>query len=1191
MSSSLSSLLLSPYHLVSSDSEDVAVQQLEKQLLFATGKGMPFSLVAESMERAYDTSNQAIKHNTAVALTQEALQAQDSFALQLYTVLRLCLPLYDNRSVYGFKTHRLLKSFAKALEKSGGISGKSASAQILAWLKSPVPVKRGDTLICAPEIAVAHAHALCFPQTIHPGKRRTLTIGDIGALCQRLTNMYKEKHKDLVLATGTESADKTLTGIKVDKIAEVLTAVLPNLDYTECKALVRLLLRSITMGIGVKTFTGALGPGWESYLDYQMDLGRLAMDYCTKEERKSPAQFLCGVPFRAMTCEVVSSPYVMKWLFGKEENIKTYLPPKDGRLIMHSNGKWYVPLKRSTSAMRRRFVDLESNSVLESKYTQKHMKVLQHIKKNQDLFFNVKVAQGMIITYMLSDSEQDKNSHIFLLRGMKPLERGEIEFMDVEVDYDEAVTTKKKMKADEWISALVISPDTPRELPTLMSQNMTVLVTTTAPSSAKNDTDKGMIVQRKYDGDRMQAHIALDSNARVKVRLFSKRGKPVEHLYTDVARELENKISVDMRLAHKELPCILDGEIIVVNSGDQTPLPWSSTKWRYDSGREGMPLESAVGEGAVKGMIASIITSRKYGENLEDGEEAPISCATLGALKAWDQLGSNEKRKIKVKVIESARLLYVIFDIILLKGKNISNLSYVDRLSQLKKMSLLSNLVYSIPIKESYHIQNAQQLVKELTKAVQTKAEGLILKDPRAKYVFGKTKAQRKLKICGPDINCAVVGLGFTMSKNPRMWGILSAIFSENKREFWVYNRVESIEGDSPSRAAEHILSLSSLVLMDALMSPPKEVDTSKYMVTSQIGDDDDVVRVSWIPKDRALADYECTIVFMSGLPQDIQWLCNPLECTFGLSQRGDLYPIDWDLPGGRGEAMHVPRFPVARIQLDDHQRSECDTPSSIKEKFQQAALESTCIQEYFNRRVRQLRTKPPKQNKLEELRRILLGKEFQTEMWPQKLDAMYRLDEFSDLLIKNGFEPLTQGERHVLCGGRNSSQWDPMFTKKIQILASEDMMAAQEEREAALPFLSNALRRLKALKSSGKLRPPITAANSAASTALMSSPSITIPMQEIKMVFTLPDHLPYADISDNDNESATSDEEGTLTTLEYEESTALSQEESIHYHDQDVWCEHAQHDAYHLQGYNDYYDEDGLGCAPMPPPPLFQPF
>ena len=1148
--------LLSPYHLVSSDDADKSVLQLEKQILFpSSDASMPFSFVADQLENAYETPSNDIKRNTAVILTQDAIKSNDNPALELFALLRLCLPSQDNRSVYGFKTHRLIKSFAKALDKCGGLSGKQEAAKLMEWIKQPVFVKRNNTLISMPEVAIARAHAICFPSCAKHAPR--LTIRDVGSLSQRLTNMYKEKHKEVVVATGSS---KSVTGIKVDKIAEVLATVLPRLDYTECKVLVRLLLRTVTMGIGVKTFMGSLGPGWENRLDYQMDLGRLSMDYIKTGFTGSSSSIVCCVPFRPMTCDVVSSPYVMKWLFGREEKIKSYLPPKDGRLVVHSNGRWYVPLKRSNSAARKRFIDLETDA--SNKYTQKHMRVLRELKKHRQLFLNEKVAYGMVISYILSEN-QAKNSFLFLVRGMKTVEESEIEFVDADVEYDAPTyyNTEQKENKDKEVQRVllrefVISPDKPQTFTAAPSVIILTASTILPPKKKQSDIaallEKGMIVQRKYDGDRMQAHLSLDQNGKPKVRLFSKRGKPVHHLYTDVAKEMEGKLATESGLK-KELPCILDGEIIVVNSDEnRTPLPWSSTKWRYDSGRGGVPLARASSSNGV----VSIITEGTYGENLADGEDAPLSLATLGPLKAWDQLGSNEKEKIRVKTVEGGRLLYVIFDMVMLNGKSIATKPYVERLRLLKELRVLSGLRFSSAIEESYWIQNAQQLVMELSKAVKTKSEGLILKDPAAAYVFGKTPSQRKLKICGPDINCAVGGLGFTLSKNPRMWGILTAVFSEDMKEFLVYNRVESIEGDLPCTAAEHILSLPSCVSVNALMRGKREVDLGKYVVQSR--ESDAIIRVTWLPKEEGDMDYECTLCFACGLPQDIQWLCNPLECTFGVSQRGDLHPVSYDSPVvDGGGSVCVPRFPVCRIQLDDHQRSECDTPSSIAEKFRQAAAEATCIQGFLKRRVMQLRSKPPRQNKLEELRRILLGKENQNEPWPQVLDSMYRLDEFSKLLEKNEFEPLTQGERHVLGGGRISSQWDPMLTKKIQIVESEESLLANEKRNASSPFLSQALHRFKQLKSKGKLNQPIisvrTAANISASTALFdpfpikgneakSSDAINNKRKDQdKIVFTLPlVVLPPYPMSDADalceEEEISEAEEG----LEVEEDASL---------------------------------------------------
>lgn len=1116
---------LSPYYLMTSDEENSAVQKLEEQLLISTlppvagGRGVPFSFLADNLERAYHATALLEKQNIAYNLVHEVLQsATDKPELELLALLRLCLPSHDNRSVYGFKTYRLIKSFAKAFEKCGGNSGRAASSYLLQWLRRPEPVKQKRTLITMPEIAVAHAHALCFPSTTK--KTHALSIRDIAALCQHLTNMYKEKHKELVVAATMDEhgANKEIAGIKVDKVAEFLSTVIPYLGYLESKILVRVLLRTVSMGIGMKTFTKAiLGGAMENRLNHQMDLGRLSINIVNagmdekQAIKNSTVTILCGVPFRSMTCQVVSSPYVMKWLFSREESIKSYLPPKDGKLIMHSNGRWYIPLKRSNSIQRKRFIDLDTRDVMASKYTKKHMELLREIMRNRKKYFREEMAFGMVISYIITkseDNQQHSASYLFLIRAMKSIEDEQIEFMDTDVVYDTAVastepsksTTKTNEKMRGLISQLIISNApliTPAYHVTVCSLDDDNEKRKTSSNTTGGDSNKGMIVQRKYDGDRMQAHIGLSQDEKPKVQLFSKSGKPVQHLYTDVAKEISQKLIGELQHLRGDLPCILDGEIIVVDK-NQCPLPWSSAKWRYDSGKGGASLLNTSGQqqGSIP-TIVSLINETGYCENLEDGEGTDISLAPLTSLKVWDQLGSNEKKKIHVKVLEpGARLQFVVFDMLMLGGRVITDQPYSHRLKKLKELRLFtsSKLAFTKVISESHYIQNADDLVKQLVSTVREKAEGLILKDPRAKYVFGRTNSQRKLKICGPDINCEVVGLGFTLSKNPRMWGILTAIMSDDKQEFLVYNRVESIEGDAPDTAAEHILSLPGSVSVDALRalvsgyrgSNSGEVDVGKYtllVTTNQAGENEDettdledVIRVTWKPKNEDDVTHGCTLCFMHGLPNDIHWLCNPFESLFSVSQRGDLHPLSWE--GGMSQpiSVRVPRFPVCRIQLNDHQRSECDTPSSIKEKFDQACAEPTCIQEFLKRRVVQLRSKPPRAEKLEELRRILLGRRNQTETWPQEIDTLYKLEDFSKILVENGFEPLTQGERHVLCGLQPRSQWDQFLVKKVKIIDSEEVMESEEERKMNLPFLVSRLSKFKRMLDEKKLlRPTVT--------------------------------------------------------------------------------------------------------------------
>ena len=94
-----------------------------------------------------------------------------------------------------------------------------------------------------------------------------------------------------------------------------------------------------------------------------------------------------------------------------------------------------------------------------------------------------------------------------------------------------------------------------------------------APPVEEVDEDvKGIIVQTKYDGDRLQAHVVDGDN----IKLFTRRGFDVTDLYSDIARALSGGWA-------GEAPCVLDGELIVVDKTDiNKPLPWSNEKWRHN---------------------------------------------------------------------------------------------------------------------------------------------------------------------------------------------------------------------------------------------------------------------------------------------------------------------------------------------------------------------------------------------------------------------------------------------------------------------------------------------------------------------------------------------------------------------------------------------------------------------------------
>ena len=682
---------------------------------------IPFYLVSENLDRAYNSNNQEIKENIAFNLVQAALHtSSENPLLEVVSLLRICLPLYDNRSVYGFKTNKLLKSFAKAFIKCGGYAGKNASDSLLEWIKCPVAVKVNGNVISMPEIAVARAHNISFP---NQQDREILTLSDVAALCQRLTNMYKEKHKDVVLAT-IGDGKKQISAIKVDRIVEVLSEFLPRLDYLECKILVRVLLRSVTLGIGVKTFMGAFfGRVLQNRLDYQMDLCRAGMEIVNmssmKKEKDPDAikkQVLCGVPFRSMTCDVMSSPYVMKWLFSKEDSIKNYLPPKDGKLIIHSCGRWYVPAK---ATKRNFFVELED---MVEKSKKKHMQILKEIKRQKDLFINEEAAYGKVISYIIS-KESQHNKFSVLIRGMKEISVEELVSENVPMDVSQG-----EVELEDFVISTKVHPIT------VLNTTLYISLCTILPEiNIKKPQSNGLIVQRKYDGDRLQVHLGLSQEGKAKVQLFSKSGKSVHHLYSDIATEFVNKISLHNNSA--ELPCILDGEIIVVDS-NKKPLPWSSSKWRYDSGNGGQSLDSMESRGvSVKSTIISLVDETRYGETHVDGEDSDITLAPLVNFKIWDNIGTSEKSKIRAKILDGAQLLFVVFDMLMLRGKNIADQPYSERLIEIRSLKILSGLKYSKPITETCTVLNAQELVVELEKSVRDKAEGLIIKDPRASYV------------------------------------------------------------------------------------------------------------------------------------------------------------------------------------------------------------------------------------------------------------------------------------------------------------------------------------------------------------------------------------------------------------------------------------------------------------------------
>ena len=131
---------------------------------------------------------------------------------------------------------------------------------------------------------------------------------------------------------------------------------------------------------------------------------------------------------------------------------------------------------------------------------------------------------------------------------------------------------------------------------------------------ATERVDDSVIVERKWDGDRLLAHIGItDGKKPPEVWLFTRHGTPVHNMYKDITASLQNAFS--------GVPCggyVLDGELIVVDTSDNKPMPWCNGKWRFDGGG-GMSVEEAKKKSVV---LASIVMDRTEAE-------AEVPCRSL----------------------------------------------------------------------------------------------------------------------------------------------------------------------------------------------------------------------------------------------------------------------------------------------------------------------------------------------------------------------------------------------------------------------------------------------------------------------------------------------------------------------------------------------------------------------------------
>ena len=296
---------------------------------------------------------------------------------QMRAVLRVLLPAEDRDSVYGMKTRGLMRTMANVLER-GGYSQEAALLK--AW--TPVPCRSRlvrRAVVCAPEIAIAAAAARAEAD----GRRRShggaaIPLTAVTDACDALTAAFLHTQKD-----GYAEA-------QVQVLLRLLQEV--RLGFNGWLVLVHVLLKRISMGVGLATVLSGLSAAFPEGLrspvalySRQRSLRVLAEHASTpppRSQEEEMPQLQCGVPFRPMTADALRAPYLLKWSFSKEERLRRPLTPVEGRLVIVSSGRWFVPL---VSVVRGggtlTMVNLQDERVAATKSAQRrrHMLLLREV--------------------------------------------------------------------------------------------------------------------------------------------------------------------------------------------------------------------------------------------------------------------------------------------------------------------------------------------------------------------------------------------------------------------------------------------------------------------------------------------------------------------------------------------------------------------------------------------------------------------------------------------------------------------------------------------------------------------------------------------------------------------------------------------------------------------------------------------
>jgi hypothetical protein len=1024
----------------------------------------------------------------------------DAGAIEM--LLRVLLPGEDRAHVYGFKTRRMLRLFADAIDSADG------KLLLQNWRPKAACSGPSQQLGAYPEFAIAHA---CCCSS---GAPQQFSVAQLLNVCDKLTDAYTAAHGSYARLHALQSQI-----LRADLLAN-------DLPFAAWVLIARMLLRCVTMSVGPATVLAALpnSNGFSNlFFERRHDLKSVAAAAAAASQQAASQQavsqqgVVCGTPFVPMTCDAMRSPYLLKWLFSREESLNKQLTPIDGRLIIVTSAsgveRWFVPLS-TRAPQSSRFLDINIPQMLQTKNKarRQHIEMLRMFKKAR--FINA--AVGLIIHYTLAMEEDDKTC-IMLLRDTTDAIDDGAELVDASVISPPAAAAQSK-KLDRLLldanndkvvheggyalkMAIATRRNPPRRRRVVVpapqalpreaarkserqQKRQVQLNDRSLPRAAdedmnededKNEDRKGIIVQTKYDGDRIQAHVAARGARGVK--LFTRRGFDVTEMYSDIADAL-------MIEYEGVVPCVLDGELIVVDKSDYTkPLPWSNEKWRHNhrnaEGVADSPLVLDIDNADQGAVICVEHDESTLSRNWDESEHS--DCISFIPYASKASLANEARGRIAANTM----LQFVVFDVLMWRGGDTMSLPYADRLATLMKMKKKGGSKAVIVIPDgNKRVRNAKELETIVRTLVEEGHEGCVLKDPAASYHCKRSRCIQKVKPRGPDVNACVVGVGFSLTSNPRRWGLLTAIKLEDA--FVSYCRTEVLEGDSLYKAFQHVHASKSNVCVEDILAFQRSGElshtTAKKVVFTAVGTK--MVQVEWPKPSQAEASQAeasrseasqaeaCTLMLLPDAMEDIQWLVNPFEVKFSLSLRGDLRPIEHPFKYKQATKMCVPRHPVGRIEFNPS-AADWDTPATVQNKFDEAQKVETCIETWTLRRLAGIRALPADRQRMEEFGRIVTAwAGDQKEMWPQTPPGAVSSFETlsaametamakasassasaaSTKLIQCALGPLTLDERKALAGLPTLSQWHSFDAQGASGLEMEDEAYDDEcHDEAAL--------------------------------------------------------------------------------------------------------------------------------------------